>query len=79
MRRSRNCSKFVDFLKNPESITCSARGYRARAALGPPAPARRCLRRPLLVESGVPFFSVSASEFVEMFVGVGAPACAILQ
>ena len=40
--------------------------------MGRPAPARRCSRARSPGEAGVPFFSISGSDFVEMFVGVGA-------
>ena len=66
-------AEIVDFLKNPTSIAGSARACPAACcSSGRPAPARRCWRGPSPARPRVPFFSISASEFVELFVGVGA-------
>jgi cell division protease FtsH len=63
----------VDFLKNPEKYS-SLGGKIPRGVLlmGPPGTGKTLLARAVAGEAGVPFFSASASEFVEMIVGVGA-------
>jgi cell division protease FtsH len=63
----------VDFLKNPEKYTALG-GKIPRGVLlsGPPGTGKTLLARAVAGEAGVPFFSASASEFVEMIVGVGA-------
>lgn len=69
----REISEIIDFLKSPEK-------YRALGAempkgvllIGPPGTGKTLLARAIAGEAEVPFFSISASEFIEMFVGVGA-------
>lgn len=66
-------AQVVDFLKNPAKYhRIGARLPRGVLLVGPPGTGKTLLARAVAGEAGVPFFSVSASEFVEMFVGVGA-------
>ncbi len=63
----------VDFLKNPKKfLDLGARIPRGILLFGPPGTGKTLLARAVAGEASVPFFSISASEFVEMFVGVGA-------
>jgi cell division protease FtsH len=63
----------VDFLRNPQKYhEIGARIPRGTLLVGPPGTGKTLLARAVAGEAGVPFFSISASEFVEMFVGVGA-------
>ncbi len=63
----------VDFLKSREKFqTLGARIPRGVLLIGPPGTGKTLLARAIAGEAGVPFFSISGSEFVEMFVGVGA-------
>ncbi len=63
----------VDFLRNPKKYhALGARIPRGVLLVGPPGTGKTLLARAVAGEAGVPFFSLSASEFVEMFVGVGA-------
>jgi len=63
----------VDFLKNPKKyLQMGARIPRGVLLIGPPGTGKTLLARAVASEAGVPFFSISGSEFVEMFVGVGA-------
>jgi cell division protease FtsH len=63
----------VDFLRNPHKYhSLGARIPRGVLLVGPPGTGKTLLARAAAGEAGVPFFSLSASEFVEMFVGVGA-------
>ncbi len=63
----------VAFLKEPQRFTTiGARIPRGVLLVGPPGTGKTLLARAIAGEAGVPFFSISASEFVEMFVGVGA-------
>ena len=63
----------VTFLKEPERFTAvGARIPRGVLLVGPPGTGKTLLARAIAGEADVPFFSISASEFVEMFVGVGA-------
>jgi cell division protease FtsH len=65
--------EIVDFLKYPEKFTAlGARIPKGVLLVGPPGTGKTLLSRAVAGEAGVPFFSVSGSEFVEMFVGVGA-------
>ena len=65
--------EIVDFLKNPEKYTALG-GKIPKGALlvGPPGTGKTLLAKAVAGEAGVPFFSLSGSDFVEMFVGVGA-------
>ena len=63
----------VDFLKSREKFqSLGARIPRGVLLIGPPGTGKTLLARAIAGEAGVPFFSISGSEFVEMFVGVGA-------
>jgi cell division protease FtsH len=63
----------VDFLRNPKKYQkIGARIPKGVLLVGPPGTGKTLLARALAGEAGVPFFSINASEFVEMFVGVGA-------
>lgn len=63
----------VDFLKNPKKfLDIGAKIPRGVLLMGPPGTGKTLLARAVAGESDVPFFHLSASEFVEMFVGVGA-------
>jgi cell division protease FtsH len=63
----------VDFLKSREKFQkLGARIPRGMLLIGPPGTGKTLLARAIAGEAGVPFFSISGSEFVEMFVGVGA-------
>ena len=63
----------VDFLKNPKKyIELGARIPKGILMVGPPGTGKTYLSRAVAGEAGVPFFSISGSDFVEMFVGVGA-------
>lgn len=63
----------VDFLKNPETYTkLGAKIPKGVMLVGPPGTGKTLMAKAVAGEAGVPFFSMSGSEFVEMFVGVGA-------
>ena len=63
----------VSFLKNPEKFTAiGAKIPRGVLLIGPPGTGKTLLAKAIAGEAAVPFFSISGSEFVEMFVGVGA-------
>ena len=65
--------EIVEFLKYPERfLSLGARIPRGLLLMGPPGTGKTLLARAVAGEAGVPFFSISGSEFVEMFVGVGA-------
>ena len=65
--------EMVDFLKNPKSYTeLGARIPKGVLLVGPPGTGKTLLAKAVAGEAGVPFFSISGSDFVEMFVGVGA-------
>ena len=66
-------SEVVDFLKNPKRyIELGARIPKGILMVGPPGTGKTYLSRAVAGEAGVPFFTISGSDFVEMFVGVGA-------
>lgn len=66
-------SDVVDFLKNPDAYRrMGAKMPRGVLLTGPPGTGKTLLARAVAGEAGVPFFSASASEFIEMIVGVGA-------
>ena len=63
----------VDFLKNPDKYTqLGAKIPKGCLLVGPPGTGKTLLAKAIAGEAGVPFFSTAASEFVELFVGVGA-------
>ncbi len=65
--------EIVTFLKQPENYTkLGARIPKGIILVGPPGTGKTLLAKAIAGEAGVPFFSISASEFVELFVGVGA-------
>lgn len=65
--------EIVDFLKNPQKYTgVGARIPKGVLLVGPPGTGKTLLAKAVAGEAGVPFFSISGSDFVEMFVGVGA-------
>ncbi len=66
-------AEIVEFLKEPEKfIRLGARIPKGVLMVGPPGTGKTLMARAVAGEAGVPFFSISGSEFVEMFVGVGA-------
>jgi cell division protease FtsH len=65
--------EIVDYLKNPQKYaSIGARVPKGVLLVGPPGTGKTLLARAIAGEAGVPFISISGSEFVEMFVGVGA-------
>ncbi len=65
--------EIVDFLHNPKKYTeIGARMPKGALLVGPPGTGKTLLAKAVAGEAGVPFFSISGSEFVEMFVGMGA-------
>jgi cell division protease FtsH len=65
--------EIVEFLKNPEKFTrLGGRVPKGVLLMGPPGTGKTLLARAVAGEAGVPFFSISGSEFIQMFVGVGA-------
>ena len=65
--------ELVDFLKEPQKYTkMGARIPKGVILVGPPGTGKTLLAKAVAGEAGVPFFSISGSDFVEMFVGVGA-------
>lgn len=65
--------EIVEFLKNPDKFNAlGARIPKGVLLVGPPGTGKTLLARAVAGEAGVPFFSISGSDFVEMFVGVGA-------
>ena len=68
-----NLTQVVDFLKNPAKYTkLGARIPKGVLLVGPPGTGKTLLGKAVAGEAGVPFFSISGSDFVEMYVGVGA-------
>jgi cell division protease FtsH len=66
-------SEIVDFLKNPKKyLELGARIPKGVLLVGPPGTGKTYISKAVAGEAGVPFFSISGSDFVEMFVGVGA-------
>ena len=66
-------TEVVDFLKNPDRFTAvGAKIPKGCLLVGPPGTGKTLLAKAVAGEAGVPFFSISGSEFVEIFVGVGA-------
>lgn len=66
-------AELVDFLKDPQKFTkLGARIPKGVLLVGPPGTGKTLLARAVAGEAGVPFFSISGSDFVEMYVGVGA-------
>lgn len=66
-------AEIIDFLKNPKKyIALGARIPKGVLLIGPPGTGKTLLARAVAGEANVPFFSISGSDFVEMFVGVGA-------
>ncbi|WP_281432256.1 ATP-dependent zinc metalloprotease FtsH [Desulfatitalea alkaliphila] len=66
-------SEVVDFLRDPKKFTrLGGRIPKGVLLMGPPGTGKTLLARAIAGEAGVPFFSISGSDFVEMFVGVGA-------
>lgn len=69
----RELQEIVDFLRNPKKYTdLGAKIPRGILLVGPPGTGKTLLAKAVAGEAGVPFFSISGSDFVEMFVGVGA-------
>ena len=65
--------EIVDFLKNPQKYTkVGARIPKGVILVGPPGTGKTLMAKAVAGEAGVPFFSISGSDFVEMYVGVGA-------
>ena len=65
--------EIVDFLKNPKKyVQVGARIPKGVLLVGPPGTGKTLLAKAVAGEAGVPFFTISGSDFVEMFVGVGA-------
>ncbi len=68
-----NLTQVVDFLKNPAKYTkLGARIPKGVLLVGPPGTGKTLLGKAVAGEAGVPFYSISGSDFVEMYVGVGA-------
>lgn len=66
-------AEIVDFLKKPDRYTdLGAKIPRGALLIGPPGTGKTLLAKAVAGEAGVPFISISAAEFIEMFVGVGA-------
>ena len=73
MKRSKNLVEVVEFLKDPRKFAATwCPDSKGRLLVGPPGTGKTFLARAVAGEAGVPFFSISGSDFVEMFVGVGA-------
>ena len=73
MEEKEDLEEMVDFLRNPQKYTSvGARIPKGVILVGPPVTGKTLLAKAVAGEAGVPFFSISGSDFVEMFVGVGA-------
>lgn len=73
MEEKEELEEVVDFLKSPQKYTeLGARIPKGLLLVGPPGTGKTLLGKAVAGEAGVPFFSISGSDFVEMFVGVGA-------
>ena len=73
VEEKQDLEEIVDFLKNPEKyIRLGARIPKGVLLVGPPGTGKTLIAKAVAGEAGVPFFSISGSDFVEMFVGVGA-------
>ena len=73
MEEKEDLEQIVDFLKDPKKYTdVGARIPKGIILVGPPGTGKTLLAKAVAGEAGVPFFSISGSDFVEMFVGVGA-------
>lgn len=69
----REVLEFVDFLKNPEKYKkLGAKVPKGALLVGPPGTGKTLLAKAVAGEAGVPFLSISGSDFVQMYVGVGA-------
>src|SRR5690606_5505611 len=69
----RDLQEIIDYLKNPDRFRAiGAHMPRGMLMMGPPGTGKTLLARATAAEAGVPFFSISGSEFIEMYVGVGA-------
>ncbi len=69
----RDLQEIIDYLKNPERFRkLGAHMPRGVLMMGPPGTGKTLLAKATAAEAGVPFFSISGSEFIEMYVGVGA-------
>lgn len=73
VEEKQDLEEIVDFLKNPAKYTTvGARIPKGVILVGPPGTGKTLIAKAVAGEAGVPFFSISGSDFVEMFVGVGA-------
>ncbi|MBO6148986.1 MAG: ATP-dependent zinc metalloprotease FtsH [Lachnospiraceae bacterium] len=73
MEEKEDLAEIVDFLRDPQKYTTvGARIPKGVLLVGPPGTGKTLLAKAIAGEAGVPFFSISGSDFVEMFVGVGA-------
>ena len=73
VEEKQDLEEIVDFLRNPQKYTdVGARIPKGVSLVGPPGTGKTLIAKAVAGEAGVPFFSISGSDFVEMFVGVGA-------
>ena len=78
MKQKESLQEVVDFLHNPEKYSgIGAKLPKGALLVGPPGTGKTLLAKAVAGEAGVPFFSLSGSAFVEMYVGVGASVCVI--